>query len=98
MPGSHSFHGLCALAGRACGPGRYATGTLADAARACSRWRHRARREAANGRAWVDVSMRADLACETSAADVAEPVESLMYSAAEERLVAERLRALGYIE
>lgn len=99
MPGSHSFHGLCALAGPCVRPGRYATGTLADAGASVLALAGIAPGAGANGRAWVDcIDARGISACETSAADVAEPVESLMYSAAEERLVAERLRALGYIE
>ena len=99
MPGSHSFHGLCVLAGPRSRPGRYVTGTLADAGATVLALAGLAPGAEANGRAWTDCIAPASVPPrEPSALGDLEPGESLVYSTVEEHLVAERLRALGYIE
>jgi predicted AlkP superfamily phosphohydrolase/phosphomutase len=99
MPGSHSFHGLCALAGPRVRPGRYASGTLADAGATVLALAGLAPGAGANGRPWLDcVDVHSIGSRDVSPFNPADPRDALPYSAAEERLVAERLRALGYIE
>jgi len=99
MPGSHSFYGMCALAGPGVRAGRYATGTLADAGATVLALAGVAPTVGANGRGWADcVEMPEMAASGTVTGDTADASEPLLYSAEEERLVAERLRALGYIE
>lgn len=99
MPGSHALHGMCALAGPYVRPGRYATGTLADAGATVLALAGVAPAVAANGRLWTDCIEVPEIAVsETPVCEPARASEPLVYSAEEERLVAERLRALGYIE
>jgi predicted AlkP superfamily phosphohydrolase/phosphomutase len=99
MPGSHALHGLCVLAGPRVQPGRYRTGTLADAGATVLALAGVAPSAGANGRPWVDCVETASIAVEEVASCVAtEAVDPSPYSAAEAGLVAERLRALGYIE
>jgi predicted AlkP superfamily phosphohydrolase/phosphomutase len=97
MPGSHSRHGLCLLAGPDVRPGRYPTGTLQDAGATVLALAGLAPGAGANGRAWVDCVDTSTVQDDPGIDDV-QPPQPVAYSAAEERLVAERLRALGYIE
>jgi predicted AlkP superfamily phosphohydrolase/phosphomutase len=99
MPGAHSLHGLCAMAGPGVRPGRYATGTLPDAGATVLALAGLAPGAGANGRAWMDCVYASSVAVgEPGALDEGPAFESVAYTAAEERIVAERLRALGYIE
>ena len=79
--------------------GRYANGTLADAGATVLALAGLAPGAGANGRPWFDcVDVHSIGSRDVSSSDPVEPVDALPYSAAEARLVAERLRALGYIE
>jgi hypothetical protein len=94
MAGAHRKHGLCILSGAGVRPGTYAAGTLADAGATalalCGSSPHRG----ADGRAWKDC---VDLpkSIEPSALDIDSAV--VEYSVDEEALLADRLRALGYL-
>lgn len=96
MPGAHAPLGLCALSGRGVRAGRYATGTLHDAGATLLAMHGIDALAAMNGRPWTDCLVLPL----PVAAGVARPGAAALpapYSLDEEVLVADRLRALGYI-
>lgn len=96
MPGAHSPHGFCVLAGERVVPGRYPVGSLHDAGATVLAAAAVGTTEAMNGRPWTD--------CFESLPATAVPVPvpghrpPYRYGREEDELVAERLRALGYID
>jgi predicted AlkP superfamily phosphohydrolase/phosphomutase len=94
MGGSHRADGLCVLAGPRVQPGRYRPGTLPDAGATLLALCGCAPHRSADGLAWRDCLDLPGPLAETTL-EVTRPPDA--YTGDEEALVAERLRALGYL-
>jgi predicted AlkP superfamily phosphohydrolase/phosphomutase len=100
MPGAHALHGLCVVAGPGVVAGRYSTSGLDHAGATLLALAGVAPVEGMSGVAWDDCfANRAYPDPRLASVEVPPPpVADARYSVAEEALVVERLRALGYIE
>ncbi len=100
MPGAHALRGLCVIAGPGVVAGRYSTSGLDHAGATLLALAGVAPVEGMSGVAWKDCfAHRAYPDARLANSDVpAAHVADARYSVAEEALVEERLRALGYIE
>jgi predicted AlkP superfamily phosphohydrolase/phosphomutase len=95
MGGAHRLHGLCAIAGARVQPGRGATGTLADAGATALALAGLCVADGADGQPWAEIVAERAL---DRAPRTEPPQPPLGYGRDEERAVAERLRALGYLD
>jgi predicted AlkP superfamily phosphohydrolase/phosphomutase len=99
MPGAHAHHGLCVVAGPGVVAGRYPTSGLDHAGATLLALTGLAPAEGMNGIAWADCFGRSAFPEPRPVSGGIPPqLSGARYGAAEEALVAERLRALGYIE